>query len=239
MCSGSSPTRYYPFGSLPSFDKIQDIVGPENKLLNGIFVVSFERASFRKVFGFHGNRFVDFEMPGLGPLFGARSIVVYSSRAANQDDGAGRGRALAGGEASNDVVEYCAKSFDFVRVSRMRAMVLASLVAFFMLLSAISIERFVAERSTNSRSKGQFLASTAVLELESNPELAFLLARKASDRGETPAKRSSDARQLALVSGGVYADGKRELLAVAGRRVKENRPKRRFGCIFWMEPRCR
>ena len=118
---------------------------------------------------------------------GHRLYILLEQRIRTTEPGGDE--ALAGGEASNDVVEYCAKSFDFVRVSRMRAMVLASLVAFFMLLSAISIERFVAERSANSRSKGQFLASTAVLELESNPELAFLLARKASDRGETPAIR--------------------------------------------------
>ncbi len=90
------------------------------------------------------------------------------------------------GKVSSEVINYCDDSFNFIRISRIRSMILGLIAIIMAGLSLVAIERYYAESKARYATNAQFMASTALTEMERSPEQALLFTNEAIKRTRAP-----------------------------------------------------
>ena len=66
-----------PVRAFPSFDEIHDVAGLDDEILNCVFVIVLEDASFRNMIGFDRNGFVYLDRSGLASHLLSVSLAIF------------------------------------------------------------------------------------------------------------------------------------------------------------------
>lgn len=92
-------------------------------------------------------------------------------------------KALQMGEPSYEVINFCDKSFNGVRIHRVRQWVLGSLATIFFALAVVAGIQYYRQYQASIALKTQLIASSSINALTPKPSLAFLLAKRANQQG--------------------------------------------------------